>query len=191
MTSLLQPIMNDSTKERENVIARYYSKIATFVKRRIGAWEDGEDIVQDVFMRFLKMDHLVLPVDEALPWLYRVARNRITDFWRKKDVMLFSDSEDEEFAEIAELMLSDQTDAPDAAHLRSVFLEMFQTALNELPPEQREVFERTEFNDETFREISEQSGIGINTLLSRKRYAVLHLRKRLQKIRALILDEAE
>lgn len=184
--------MSGSHKEnnpRSDIIARYYDKISVFVRRRIGSPQDGEDIVQDVFYRFLKTDHLVLPLDEALTWLYRVARNAITDFWRKKRGLLFADGEEDELNEVLELLLSEEIDSPEELYLKGIFWETFNAAMNELPPEQQDIVRLTEFEGFSYREISEKTGVNINTLLSRKRYATRHLRERLADVRELILED--
>lgn len=174
---------------RDSVVARYYGKLSAFVHRRIASSQDGEDIVQDVFYRFLKADHMVLPIDEALPWLFRVARNAIVDFWRKQKGMLFSDSADDELEDVIMLLLSDDIDSPEELYLKELFWETLHAAIAELPPEQQDVVRWTEFEGMSFREISEKTGVKINTLLSRKRYAVQHLRGRLRDVRDQIFGE--
>ena len=184
--------MNNSPNEkpdRTNIVASHYGKLSAFVHRRVDSRQDGEDIVQDVFYRLAKADHLVLPVDEALPWLFRVARNLIIDFWRKKKGMLFSDTEDDELGEIAELLLSEDIESPEQLYLKEIFWESFHAAMAELSPEQRKIVEQTEFDGLSYREISERTGVNVNTLLSRKRYAVQHLRERLADVRDLVLGE--
>ncbi len=111
--------MNESPKrsgEHENIIARYYHKIAAFVHRRVKSHEDGEDILQNVFYQLAKTDEMALPVDQALPWLFRVARNMVTDFWRKRKGILFSDTEDDTLEEIAELLSSEKSDEPEIVY---------------------------------------------------------------------------
>jgi RNA polymerase sigma factor (sigma-70 family) len=151
--------------------------------------QDSEDIVQDVFYRFIKADHLVLPVDEALPWLFRVARNAIIDFWRKRKGLLFSDTEDDELEEVADLLLADEIDSPEELYLKGIFWETFHAAMNELPPEQQDIVRWTEFDGLSYNEIADKTGVNINTLLSRKRYATKHLRERLKDVRDLIFGE--
>jgi RNA polymerase sigma factor (sigma-70 family) len=170
------------------IVSKYYNKIAAFVHRRVHSREDGEDILQNVFYHLARTDQLVLPVDLVLPLLFRVARNLITDFWRKRKGVLFSEIEDEATEDILSLLLSDKNDRPELIYLQNLLWEQFRQALNELPSEQRDVFEQTELQGESFREISERTGININTLLSRKRYAVQHLRESLQDIRNAILE---
>lgn len=184
--------MSDSSNKhdcRSGIIVRYYDKISAFVQRRIGSRQDGEDIVQDIFHRLIKADHLVLPVDEALPWLFRVARNAIIDFRRKKKGLLFSDTQDDELEEIAAVLLADERDDPEYLYMKEIFWETFHAAMSELSPEQRDIVYWTEFEDLSYREISEKTGVNINTLLSRKRYAAEHLRERLKDVRDLILGE--
>ena len=182
--------MNDSSTNNaanETIVTRYYYKIAAFVRRRIKSSDDGEDIVQTVFVRLAEMDEGTLLVDQALPWLFRVARNLITDFWRKRKAVLFSETGDDELCEIAELLLTEQSEQPMEAYLQNVFWSEFRGALSDLPPPQREVFEQTEFEGLSFREISERTGVNINTLLSRKRYATEFLRDRLAAVREMIV----
>ncbi|MDR3182620.1 MAG: RNA polymerase sigma factor [Planctomycetaceae bacterium] len=174
--------------EQDNIVSRYYGRVAAFVHRRVRSREDGEDILQNVFYRLARTDQLALPVDNALPWLFRVARNLITDFWRKRKGLLFSDTEDD-LEEIVSVLLAEETERPEDVYLQRIFWEKFRSVLAELPSEQREVFELTEFQGQSYREISERSGVNVNTLLSRKRYAVQHLRKHLQEMREMILGE--
>ncbi|MDR1382678.1 MAG: RNA polymerase sigma factor [Planctomycetaceae bacterium] len=171
-----------------NTVSKYYNKIAAFIHRRVRSWEDGEDILQNVFYHLARTDQLALPVDLVLPLLFRVARNAIIDFWRKRKGVLFSEIEDEETEEILSLLLSDEDEQPEWVDLQNLLWDKFRQALNELPPEQREIFEQTERQGESFREISERTGVNINTLLSRKRYAVQYLRESLREVRDLIMD---
>lgn len=161
------------------------SRLRSFIRKRVADSGDAEDILQEVFYELIATYRLMKPVEQVSAWLFRVARNRITDLFRKKKPELLSDAiavaEDGD-----ELLLEDllpSADAgPEEAYARSVLIDALEEALDELPDEQREVFVAHELMGQSFKEIAEESGVGVNTLLSRKRYAVLHLRRRLQGI---------
>jgi RNA polymerase sigma factor (sigma-70 family) len=146
---------------------------------------DAEDMVQEVFYELVEANRLLMPIEYVTGWLFRVARNRITDLFRKKKPEPFSDAavedEDGELLQIEDLLPSPDA-GPEALYLRSVLLDELELALGELPAEQREVFVAHELEGRSFKELSAESGVSVNTLLSRKRYAVLHLRERLQSI---------
>jgi RNA polymerase sigma factor (sigma-70 family) len=146
---------------------------------------DAEDIVQDVFYELVEANRLLMPIGQVTGWLFRVARNRIIDLFRKKKPELFSDQavEDDagEMLEIEDLLPSPD-EGPEALYFRSALLDELELVLNELPREQREVFVAHELEGRSFREMAAETGVSVNTLLSRKRYAVLHLRERLQDI---------
>jgi RNA polymerase sigma factor (sigma-70 family) len=171
-----------------HIVSKYYNEVAVFVRSRVPSREDGEDILQNVFYRFARTNQLALPVDLVLPWLFRVAQNLITDFWRKRKSVLFSEINDEETEEVLSLLISDKSDQPELIHLQNLFWNQFQQALAELSSEQREIFEQTEIQGESFCEISERTGTNINTLLSRKRYAVQHLREKLRDIHNTLIE---
>jgi RNA polymerase sigma factor (sigma-70 family) len=152
---------------------------------------DVEDILQEVFYELVEANRLLMPIDHVTGWLFRVARNRITDLFRKKKPETFSDAgplhlgdEDGELVRIEDLLPSPDA-GPEALYFRNVLLDELEAALDELPDDpygQREVFVAHELEGRSFKELSAESGVNINTLLSRKRYAVLHLRERLQSI---------
>jgi RNA polymerase sigma factor (sigma-70 family) len=146
---------------------------------------DVEDLVQEVFYELVRANRLLMPVEYVTGWLYSVARNRITDLFRKKKPENFSDAEVEneegEMLAIEELLISPDA-GPEEQYLRKLLLDELESALAELPEEQRDVFVAHEFEGRSFKELSEETGVSVNTLLARKRYAVLHLRKRLQQI---------
>jgi RNA polymerase sigma factor (sigma-70 family) len=146
--------LSTDNQNRGNIISQYYNKIAAFIHRRVRSREDGEDILQNVFYHLARTDQLALPVDAVLPLLFRVARNLIIDFWRKRKGVLFSEMEDEETEEILSLLLSGEDDQPEWIDLQNLFWNKFRQALNELPPEQCVIFEQTELQCESFREIS-------------------------------------
>src|ERR1700682_4447812 len=171
------------------VVTREQSRLRNFIRRRVPDPRDAEDILQDVFYKLVEANRLLMPIDHVTGWLFRVARNRITDLFRKRREETFSDTavedEDGEPLGIEDLLPSpiDRLGAgPEALYVRSVLLDELELALDELPDEQREVFVAHELEGRSFKELSAESGVNINTLLSRKRYAVLHLRERLQSI---------
>ncbi len=161
------------------------SRLRNFIRRRVPDPRDAEDILQEVFHELVEANRLLMPIEHVTGWLFRVARNRITDLFRKKTPESLSDSvsasgEDEPL--LLEDLLPSPDAGPDALYARSVLLDEIEDALDELPEEQREVFVGHEIEGRSFKEMSSESGVSVNTLLSRKRYAVLHLRERLQSI---------
>src|SRR4051812_18349521 len=157
------------------VVTREQSRLRDFIRRRVPDPRDAEDVLQDVFSKLVEANRLLMPIDHVTGWLFRVARNRITDLFRKKKPESF----DEDTLTLEELLPSPD-DGPDALYVRNLFLEELEDALDELPEEQREVFVAHELEGRSFKEIAGETGVSINTLLSRKHYAVLHLRERLQ-----------
>ena len=152
--------------------------------------EDAEDILQDVWYQFSNVMNSE-PIEQTSAWLYRVARNRIIDKYRRQEPdsldEMFTDDEESEF-NFREILLAADAN-PETEHLRNLFWEQLFAALDELPEEQKQVFVLNELEDISFNEISERTGEKINTLISRKRYAVLHLRKRLEQLRKDILEQ--
>jgi RNA polymerase sigma factor (sigma-70 family) len=175
----------EQDQQISEVVEREQSRLRNFIRRRVPDPRDAEDIVQDVFYELVEANRLLMPIEHVTGWLFRVARNRITDLFRKKKPESFSDAavedEDGELLQIEDLLPSPD-DGPEALYVRNVLLEEMELALDELPDEQREVFIAHELEGQSFKEMSALSGVSVNTLLSRKRYAVLHLRKRLQAI---------
>ncbi len=161
------------------------SRLRNFIRRRVADAGDAEDILQEVFYELIESYRLMKPVEQVSAWLFRVARNRITDLFRKKRPELLGDTvrvtEDGDELSLEELLPSADA-GPDAEFARGVLVEALEEALDELPAEQREVFVAHEVLGRSFKELSEESGVSVSTLLSRKRYAVLHLRERLQGI---------
>jgi RNA polymerase sigma factor (sigma-70 family) len=173
-------------KNITDIVAEYSSRLAGFIRKRVTRLEDAEDILQEVFSQLSEADRLMKPIDEMTGWLFTVTRNRITDFYRKKRPELFSgiysdDEMDETESSLGNLIV-DNSDTPETAFLRSLVWEELAAALNDLPPEQREVFELTEFEGLPFKDIAKLTGEPVNTLISRKHYAVLYLRERLRNI---------
>ena len=170
------------------VVAEERSRLRNFIRRRVPDPADVEDILQEVFFELVEANRLLMPIDHVTGWLFRVARNRITDLFRKKKPEAFSDAEFEdeqgELLRIEDLLPSPDA-GPEAIYVRNVLLEELETAIDELPDDpygQRDVFIAHELEGRSFKELSAESGVNINTLLARKRYAVLHLRERLQNI---------
>jgi len=176
----------DQNRRISETIAQEQARLRQFIRKRVPDEGDAEDIVQDVFYELVDAYRLMKPVEQVGAWLFRVARNRIIDrFRRKRPSILGNDgvgSGDGETTQQWEELLPSPTAGPEAAYARGVLLEELDAALEELPEEQREVFVAHEMEGRSFKEMSEATGISINTLLSRKRYAVLQLRLRLQAI---------
>jgi RNA polymerase sigma factor (sigma-70 family) len=177
--------MIEQDRQISQVIAEERSRLRNFIRRRVPNEADVEDLVQEVFYELVQAHRLLLPIDYVTGWLFRVARNRITDLFRKKRPENFSDTamedEDGELLRIEDLIPSRDA-GPEAIYLRGLLLDELEHALAELPPEQREVFIAHELEGRSFNELSAETGLNLNTLLARKRYAVLHLRRRLQAI---------
>ena len=167
------------------VVRREQSRLGKFIRRRVPDPRDAEDILQEVFYELVEANRLLMPIEHVTGWLFRVARNRITDLFRKKRPESFSDAavagDEEELLQVEELLPSPDA-GPDALYARSVLLDELEFALDELPDEQREVFVAHELEGRSFKEMAAETGVSVNTLLSRKRYAVLHLRERLRSI---------
>ena len=175
--------MTEQDRQISEIVAEERSRLRNFIRRRVPDPADVEDIVQDVFYKLVEANRLLMPIEHVTGWLFRVARNRITDLFRKKRPESFSDvaveDEDGELLQFEDLLPSADA-GPEALYVRSLMLEELEFALDELPEEQREVFVAHELEGRNFKELSAESGVSVNTLLSRKRYAVLHLRERLQ-----------
>jgi RNA polymerase sigma factor (sigma-70 family) len=167
------------------VVTRERPRLRNFIRRRVPNPLDADDILQDVFYELVEANRLLMPIDHVTGWLFRVARNRITDLFRKKKPERFSDAdvadEDGAMLHIEDLLPSPDA-GPDALYARGVLLDELESAVDELPEDQREVFIAHEIDGRSFKEIAAETGVKVNTLLSRKHYAVLHLRERLQKI---------
>ncbi len=167
------------------VVERERPRLRNFIRRRVPDPGDAEDILQDVFSALVEANRLLMPIEHVTGWLFTVARNRITDLFRKKRPETFSeiasDDEDDDSLSFEELLPSPDA-GPDAQYTRRALLDELAHALAELPEEQRAVFVAHELEGRSFKEISAATGVNVNTLLARKRYAVLHLRERLQVV---------
>ncbi len=168
-----------------DVVAREQSRLRNFIRRRVPDPRDAEDILQDVFYELVEANRLLMPIEHVTGWLFRVARNRITDLFRKKKPERLGETgaadEDGERLQLEDLLPSPDA-GPDALYARHVLLEALELAVGELPEEQRDVFVAHELDGRSFKEMAAQTGVSVNTLLSRKRYAVRRLRARLQSL---------
>ncbi|HEY4358118.1 MAG TPA: sigma-70 family RNA polymerase sigma factor [Acidobacteriaceae bacterium] len=163
--------------------ARDEPRLRSFIRRRVLSTSDTEDVLQDVFYELIQAYRMMKPAEQVTAWLYRVAKNRITDLFRRRKASSLSEPVGaEEDSLVLEDLLPAPDAGPDAIYARNVVLDALDEALEELPREQREVFVAHEFEGRSFKEMAEETGVGMNTLLARKRYAVLHLRKRLQQM---------
>jgi len=179
----LEQMSLEQDRRITDAVKQEQSRLRNFIRRRVPDSRDAEDILQDVFSELVEANRLLMPIDHLTGWLFRVARNRITDLFRKKRPESLNEAinnEDES------LTLEDLLPSPDAGpeglYARGVLLEELEDALDELPEEQREVFVGHEIEGRRFKEMAAESGVSVNTLLSRKRYAVQHLRQKLQGI---------
>ena len=175
----------DEDQRVSDVFEKEHARLRNFIRRRVLDPSDAEDILQDVFYALVEANRLLVPIEHVTGWLFRVARNRITDLFRKKTPEPFSDiavrGDGDERLRLEDLLPSPGA-GPEALYARRVLLEELEMAIDELPDEQREVFVAHELEGRSFKEMAAESGVSVNTLLSRKRYAVLHLRERLQDI---------
>ncbi len=167
-------------------IARERPRLRNFIRRRVADEADAEDVLQEVFSEFVEAYRLMQPIEHAGAWLYQVARNRITDLFRRRKTeaiaeVAVGDGDETEMLGIDELLPSPEA-GPEAAYIRTRLLEALEQALAELPGTQQAVFIAHELDGMSFRQLAEETGLSVNTLLSRKHYAVRHLRKRLQAI---------
>jgi len=168
-----------------DVVIREQSRLRNFIRRRVPDPRDAEDILQDVFCELVEANRLLMPIDHVTGWLFRVARNRIIDLFRKKKPQSFTDTaivdDGDELLRLEDLLPSPDG-GPEALYARNVLLDELELAIDELPADQRDAFVAHELEGRSFKQMAAESGVSVNTLLSRKRYAVLHLRERLQKI---------
>jgi len=166
------------------VVERERARLFGFIRRRVSDPGDAEDVLQDVLSALVEANRLLMPIEHVTGWLFRVARNRITDLFRKKRPQALGDAsvaDDEDEARLDDLLPSPDA-GPDALYARGVLLHELELALAELPAEQRAVFVAHELEGRSFKEMAAETGTSVNTLLSRKRYAVLRLRERLQDV---------
>jgi RNA polymerase sigma factor (sigma-70 family) len=176
-------LMADQNKDLAETVRRERGRLGSFIRKRVADASEAEDILQDVFYELVEAYRLPEPIEQVGAWLFRVARNRIIDRFRKKKEVALPDVEEgsEDEAWLDRVMPS-VDEGPEAAYARNVMLEALYEALDELPEEQRDAFIGHEIEGLSFKEMSAATGLGVNTLLARKRYAVLHLRMRLQDL---------
>jgi RNA polymerase sigma factor (sigma-70 family) len=186
----LLPMRLEQDQHITATVRREQSRLRSFIRRRVANPDDAEDILQDVFYRLVEANRLLMPVEHVTGWLYRVARNAINDLFRRQRRAGRSDdlTADDDRLLIDDLLPSPEG-GPDALYARDLLLEELERAVDELPQEQRLVFIAHEFQGRSFKEMAEATGVSVNTLLSRKRYAVLHLRDRLQGIYDEFMNE--
>lgn len=178
--------MSGQDERISEVVTRERNRLRSFIRRRVPDAGDAEDILQEVFYELIAATRLLQPIEQVSAWLLRVARNRIIDRFRKSREILAQNAstpegEQEEIENLEQLLPSADA-GPEALFARRVLLEQLDAALDELPAVQRDVFVAHELEGKSFRELAQQTGLSINTVLARKRYAVLHLRRRLQDI---------
>jgi RNA polymerase sigma factor (sigma-70 family) len=175
---------NKQDQRISEAVVREQDRLRNFIRRRVPDRRDAEDILQDVFSELVEAYRLMQPIEQVGAWLFRVARNRITDLFRKKKPEALQDQRvvagGESFA--LEDVLASPDAWPDEVYARSLLLDELEDALEELPEEQREVFIAHEMEGRSFKELAAESGIAVNTLISRKHYAVTHLRRRLRAV---------
>jgi RNA polymerase sigma factor (sigma-70 family) len=175
----------EQDRQIAEVVDQQRSRLRNFIRKRVPDPGDAEDVLQEVFYELVEANRLLMPIEHVTGWLFRVARNRIVDLFRKKKPERFSDAEtlddDHESLQLEDLLPSTDV-GPEDLLLRNAVLDELEAALDELPEEQRSVFIAHELEGKSFKEISAETGVSVNTLLSRKRYAVLHLREQLQSI---------
>jgi RNA polymerase sigma factor (sigma-70 family) len=178
---MMEPVGGDENRRLAETIAREEGRLRGFIRRSVPDPADVDDILQDVFYELVAASRLATPIENVGAWLFRVARNRVTDLFRRKKPEPFPVGNGEDGASLEDLLPSPDA-GPDAAFARALLLDELADAIDELPEAQRRVFLAQEVEGRSFRELAVETGIGINTLLSRKRYAVLHLRRRLETI---------
>ena len=181
----LERMTREQDQRIADVVRREQTRLRNFIRRRVTDPRDAEDILQDVFYKLVEANRLLMPIDHVTGWLFRVARNRITDLFRRKTPETFADvgvaPGDGDPLSLEDLLPSPDA-GPEAVYARRVLLDELASAIGELPAEQRAVFVAHELDGRSFKEMAAETGVSVNTLLSRKRYAVLHLRERLRQI---------
>jgi|SRR5665213_651371 len=173
--------------EQDQFIAQAFERdeprLRNFIRKRVLDTSDAEDVLQDVFYELVAAYRLMKPAEQVTAWLFRVAKNRVTDLFRRRKAVSLNEPVSEDDGALAlEDLLPSPNAGPDAVYARNVLFDALDEALEELPEEQREVFVAHEFMGRSFKELSEETGTSVNTLLSRKRYAVLALRERLREL---------
>lgn len=194
MKALAIDMVREQDRQIVEAVERQRSRLRNFIRRHVADRADVEDILQDVFLELVEAYRLMKPVEQAGAWLFRVARNKVIDRFRKKRPERLADlppsSDEDETLSIDEFLPSKDA-GPEAAYVRGVLLDELEDALDELPDEQREAFIANEIEGRSFKQLAAETGVSMNTLLSRKRYAVLHLRERLQAVYEEFLADKE
>ena len=185
-TLSIEPMAGEQDRRITEAVEREQNRLRAFIRRRVSDQGDAEDILQDVFSELVEAYRLMQPIEQVGAWLFRVARNRIIDLFRKKRPEISTDdpiavAEDGDVLLLEDLLPAPET-GPEAVYARTLLLDELDEALEELPEEQREVFVAHELEGLSFKKLAAETGLSVNTLLSRKHYAVLHLRRRLQAI---------
>jgi RNA polymerase sigma factor (sigma-70 family) len=182
---IVKRVARDQDQRISEVVERERARLRSFIRRRVADPRDAEDVLQDVFSALVEANRLLMPIEHVTGWLFRVARNRITDLFRKRRPERLAEArgvdESGELLRLEDVLPSPEA-GPEARYVRNLLLDELEKALGELPPEQRHVFVAHELEGRSFREMAAETGLSVNTLLSRKRYAVLRLRQRLQTI---------
>ncbi len=181
----LDQMVFEQDQRISEVVSREQARLRNFIRRRVPDPRDAEEILQEVFYELVEANRLLMPIEHVTGWMFRVARNRITDLFRKKKPESFSgmavEDEDGDLLRLEDLLPSPD-DGPDGLYLRTMLLDELELAIDELPPDQREVFVAHEIDGTSFKQMAAETGVNVNTLLARKRYAVRRLRQRLQGI---------
>jgi RNA polymerase sigma factor (sigma-70 family) len=191
-TLILERTQGEQDRRITETVEREQARLRSFIRRRVADRGDAEDILQEVFAEFVEAYRLMQPIEQAGAWLFRVARNRIVDRFRRLRPRSLQDpvaADDSGEMLVIEDLLPSPDAGPEAAYARKVLVAELEEAIEELPREQREVFIANEIEGRSFKELAEETGVSMNTLLSRKRYAVLHLRQRLQAIHQEFTNE--
>ncbi len=188
-------LISEQNRRISEILSAERTRLRNFIRKRVPNEADAEDLLQEVFFELIAAFRFTEPIEQWGAWMFQVARNRIVDFFRKKRPENFGSDSPATSGMEEPLLLEELLPSPDAgpeeAYVRNLLLEELEDALDELPEEQREVFIAHEIDGESFKEIAARTGIGINTLLSRKHYAVLHLRRRLRSIYDEMLGTGE
>ena len=190
----LERMAREQNRQITAVVEREQSRLRNFIRKRVPDAGEVEDVLQDVFTELVEANRLLMPIEHVTGWLFRVAANRITDLFRRRRPESLSEvgtEGDEGGLMSLEDMLPSPNAGPDALFARRIVMDALEEALDELPGEQREVFVAHELEGRTFKEMTSETGVSLNTLLSRKRYAVLHLRARLRDVYDEFMDGEE
>ena len=171
------------SKSIENTFNKERGRLFNFIKSRVKDNELAEDILQDVFYQLINAYDTIESLEKQTSWLFTVARNKITDFYRKKKPVSLNSIQSDDDPEVwLENIMPDFDNLPDHVYLKKIIWETLEGALEDLPPKQREVFVSHEFENKSFKQISEETGVSVNTLLTRKRYAILYLREQMLEL---------